>query len=109
MRIYFRGRGIEISVRRLAYFEMGRGLMFRSQEVENLLFDFDVEGRRMIHSFFVFFPFLALWLDSGNNVVEWRIIRPFRFSVRPSRQFRKLIEIPFNERNKKVINLFVKG
>lgn len=82
------------------------GLMFnRREKASALLFDFAKEGRHAIHSFFVFFPFLAIWLDRSNNIVEYKIVYPFVALVMPKKSFSKLIEIPLNERYKKVFML----
>ena len=72
-----------------------RGLMFKSRKTPPLLFEFDEDTDIAIHSWFVFYSFLALWLDKNNNVLEGKIIRPFKSSVQPYKKFRKLIEIPY--------------
>jgi uncharacterized membrane protein (UPF0127 family) len=84
------------------------GLMFRKREnADALLFDFPNPVRLRIHSFFVFFPFLAVWLDDRNRIIEKKIIQPFNFSVRPKKQFNRLIEIPFNKKYKLMLGLLV--
>ena len=70
------------------------GLMFRSRKTKPLLFEFKNDVHLAIHSIFVFFPFQAIWLDENNRIIEQRIVKPFTFSVRPKKPFRKLIEIP---------------
>ena len=70
------------------------GLMFRTRKTKPLLFEFDKDTRIAIHSFFVFFPFKAIWLDENNRIIEQKIVKPFSFCVKPRRAFRKLIEIP---------------
>jgi len=81
--------------------------MFKSYETGNLLFQFEKKGRYPIHSFFVFFPFLVLWLNNKNKVIEYKLVKPFKFRVVPKRHFSKIIEIPVNTRNKKIIKFFV--
>ena len=98
---------IRISVKKTNLLTRFTGLMFKPRRTSNLLFYFDKERRWSIHSFFVFFDFLALWLDKSNNVIEWRIVSPFRFFVVPAKPFRKLVEIPINRRNKDLIDFFV--
>ena len=100
---------LTINVRELSYLGMARGLMFRGRNCDNLLFDFKKEGRFAIHSWFVFFPFLALWLDEKNKVVEKKIVKPFCFHIRPKNKFRKLIEVPLNRENTDVISRFSDG
>jgi len=80
-------------------FSKARGLMFRKPQI--LMFDFSRETREPIHSLFVFYPFLAIWLNKCE-VVDARIVKPFSFSVKPRRKFTKLIEIPlvfFEDKN----------
>ena len=101
------GRKIKIEVIRMGFFRRGIGLMFRGRNTKNLLFEFNKDVIITITSYFCFFPFLVVWLDSKNNVVESKIIRPFVFSIRPSTKFRKLVEIPVNDKNKQKIAFFV--
>jgi len=84
------------------------GLMFKSKRnAEALLFDFKKQTATAIHSFFVFFPFLAVWLSDKNEVIECRIVRPWTFHVKPKSKFTKLIELPFNNRYKDNIQTLV--
>ena len=71
-------------------------MLFRSKPV-----------RIAIHSFFVFFPFLAIWIDDKNNVVDVKIVNPFKFSVSPKKSFCKLLEIPINKKYLKITNFVV--
>ncbi len=73
-------------------FSKARGLMFRKPQV--LMFDFSRETCEPIHSLFVFYPFLAIWLNSKGEVVDAKIVKPFTFFIRPREKFTKLIEIP---------------
>ena len=70
------------------------GLMFRSRKTKPLLFEFKNDVRLAIHSFFVFFPFQAIWLDENNRFIEQKTVRPFSLHVKPKKPFRKLIEVP---------------
>jgi len=70
------------------------GLMFRTRKTSPLIFEFSKDTRMAIHSFFVFFPFHAVWLDKNNKIIEQRKVKPFTFCVKPRKAFRKLIEIP---------------
>ena len=96
----------KIKVKKLSEFEKISGLMFKSRRNENILFDFQKDVKISIHSFFVFFPFLAVWLDDKNKVLEVNKVEPFTIAVLPKKPFRKLIEIPFNKENKKIIRFF---
>jgi len=104
LNVGFGSKKFSFEVRRLSYLNYWIGLMFKSKDSENLLFD--LSGRWAIHSWFVFFPFLALWLDEKNNVLEWKIVKPFSFFVKPKKTFSKLVEIPINSRNSKIISFF---
>jgi len=106
MRIFI-GRGFfDISVKRVSFFGKFIGLMFRSVKSDNLLFEFRRECRLSIHSYFVFFNFLAIWLDDDKRVVEVKMVKPFTFSVRPKKKFKYLIEMPLNSRNKRIVEFF---
>lgn len=101
------GRKITLNVHETNFLNRGIGLMFKSRHTNNLLFEFNSEKEFSIHSLFVFFPFLAIWLNDRNKVVESRVVNPFSFKVKSKKRFRRLVEIPINEKNKAVIQLFV--
>lgn len=85
-------------------FSRFRGLMFRKKENSvALLFDFQKPVKIAIHSFFVFFPFIAFWLDKKNKIQEREFVRPFRFYIRPRKNYFKLLEIPINKKYQKKI------
>lgn len=107
MEIKFRKKTISIEAKKVSEIGKFSGLMFKSKESENLLFEFKHESLAKIHSFFVFFDFLAIWLDEKNQVVDFQIVKPFAFSVSPKFPSRKLVEIPLNVKNTKIIELFV--
>ena len=107
MIINFKNKNIEISVKKVS--ELGKitGLMFKKKTTKNLLFEFNEKTSLRIHSYFVFFDFLAIWLDKKNKVLEWKIIKAFTLNVKPRKSFFKLIEIPFNKKNEKIVKFFV--
>ena len=100
-------RKIKIPVVKTGFFRRGIGLMFRNKGTKNLLFEFTRDIRIAITSWFVFFPFLIIWLDSKNTVVEFKIVEPFTFKLTPKKKFRKFIEIPINAKNMEKIDFFV--
>jgi len=102
-------KNFEIDVKKCGLFGMVRGLMFRRREKAPalLLFDFKKPKRLKIHSFFVFFSFVALWLDSKNNVIESRIVKPWNPLTLPKKRFSKLVEIPINKKYDNVIKILV--
>ena len=103
-RLHIQGRSIIIEdLKKCNAFNKFIGLMFKRREkAAPLLFDFAKESRHAIHSFFVFFPFLAIWLDKNNKIAEYKVVYPFVPLVTPAKEFSKLIEIPLNEKYKKI-------
>lgn len=82
------------------------GLMFRPRGTRSLIFEFRKKTRQGIHSFFVFFDFVAVFLDEGNTVLEAVKVRPFRIYT-PKEYYSKLLEIPVNRKNSSSIKLLV--
>ncbi len=80
------------------------GLMFSLREKQRaLLFSFKKPTRLAIHSLFVFYSFLAIWLDDKNKAIKISIIKPFTPFVMPKKPFSKLIEIPISKKYRKVV------
>lgn len=107
MIINFENKNIETPVKKVS--ELGKitGLMFKKKTTGNLLFEFNEKTSFRIHSYFVFFDFLAIWLDKKNMVLEWKIVKSFTLNIKPKKSFFKLIEIPFNKKNEKILKSFV--
>ena len=82
------------------------GLMFSEKEKSPILL-FEMQRQSSLHSFFVFFPFIALWLDDKNNIIEWKIVKPFTFRVFCRKKFSKIIEIPISRRHYDTVKLVV--
>jgi uncharacterized membrane protein (UPF0127 family) len=99
-----KGGKINIEVKRVSIIGATIGLMFKTRKTKNLLFDFP--GRWGLHSWFVFFDFLAVWLDEKNNIIEYRRVKPFTYFVKPKTKFAKLVEIPVTDGNKRILNYF---
>jgi len=106
IRLKFSGKSIEFEVKRTNFFSKIFGLMFRSSETENLLFDFSRDCRVKIHSLFVFFSFLIIWLNEDNEVLDYKIVKPFRFSVSSTKKFRKFVEVPISRKNQRIMDFF---
>jgi len=99
------GKKISFEVKVVPKWYEGIGLMFSFKEKASaLLFEFKKPVRMAIHSFFVFFPFVAIWLDDDYNILDIKTVRPFSFRVLPSGKFTKLIEVPLNK-NYNFLNL----
>ena len=107
MIIKYKKKSIEIPIVKTSFFRKGFGLMFRSRETKNLLFEFNNRYEKNITSLFVFFPFLAIWLDSDNKLVKTEIVRPFRFSIKAPARAKKLVEMPINRKNLGILRFFV--
>lgn len=107
IKVKYKRKISSIDVKKLSFFSMFLGLMFKSRNTENLLFDFRYEDKHAIHSFFVFFRFIAIWLNDKDEVVDISIVKPFTMLIKPEKECRKLIELPFNSENSKIIDFFV--
>lgn len=104
----FKNKKINLDVKRAGFFGKITGLMFsRREKADNLLFEFKKPTQISIHSFFVFYNFLAVWFDENGRVVDIREIKPFNSGFYPSRKFTRLVEIPINRRNLKVVKTLV--
>ncbi len=84
------------------------GLMFsRREKAGILIFRFRKKQKIAIHSFFVFYPFIAVWLDEKNKIVDLKIVKPFNPCIYPKKESSSLVEIPINRKNKKIVFLLV--
>lgn len=109
MEIKYRGEKIKISVKKLSLFEKAIGLMFSSRKkAKALLFEFENQTKISFTSLFVFFPFLIIWLDEKNNVLDFKKIKPFIFNIPSREKYKKVIEIPFNNNYEEIIRKFNK-
>jgi len=102
-----KNKKIKLDVKKCGFFGMFRGLMFRCREKAPvlLLFDFKKPRRLKIHSYFVFFPFLAVWLDDKNRILEINEVKPWKICVFPKMSFCKLVEIPCNEKYRSLVKM----
>ena len=78
------------------------GLMFNKNS-NALLFEIK---NKAIHSCFCQ-PFLAIWLLEGK-IIDYKLIEPWKFSIKPEKDFDKLIEIPLNKKYEEIMDLFLK-
>ena len=106
MIIKYKDKLINIKAKKANFFASIGGLMFRSKETDNILFEFKNKSRYALHSVFVFFPFLVLWLDENNRVLDFKIVKPFSFYVDTNKKFNKILELPVNKENEKIIGFF---
>jgi uncharacterized membrane protein (UPF0127 family) len=105
---FHKGKRFSVGAKSCNLFEKGIGLMFsRREKAKILIFEFNKKRKIIIHSFFVFFPFAALWINEKNEVVDLKIVKPFTSCVSPSEKSFSLIEIPINKKNEKIVkNIF---
>ncbi len=97
-----------ISVEHVKGWKKYFGLMFRSSETQPLYFSFSSGKKIVIHSWFVFFSFLAVWLDSKDSVIRWEIVKPFTASLYGPQGCAALLEIPCIS-EKAAFNNFIVG
>ncbi|MEK6928811.1 MAG: hypothetical protein AABW65_02570 [Nanoarchaeota archaeon] len=107
MEIYFKNKKIFLEAEKVFGVKRFFGLMFSGKNTKNLLFEFRKDSNASLTSLFVFFPFLVLWLDKRNKVIDFKIVKPFRLSIKTEKNYRKFVEIPVNNRNFEIIGLFV--
>ncbi len=107
--VFFKGKRISLNVYKTGFLSRGLGLTFRTKNTRNLLFDFSkpVTWQGNLTSIFVFFPFLTLWVDKNNKVIDLRVIRSFIFSISQKKEFYRIVEIPFNLSNRRIIERFI--
>ncbi|MFH1307417.1 MAG: DUF192 domain-containing protein [archaeon] len=107
-KLNFKGKEIVIeNIKKCNSWEKFKGLMFTDKEdATALLFEFSKTGRQSIHSYFVRMPFIAIWLDSSGKIVEHKLVSPGNLSIKPEKEFSKLIEVPLNNKYQEVFDLF---
>ncbi|MEK6895504.1 MAG: hypothetical protein AABX48_03205 [Nanoarchaeota archaeon] len=97
---------IPLDVYQCNSFEKIIGLMFsRRESAKALMFEFSHDVKMPIHSWFVFYPFLAIWLDKNNKILEKKVVTPWAFSISPSKKYKKLVEIPINSNYNKILHV----
>ena len=100
MKIKFKNKIFEVDARKSSGI---RGLMFCGKETKALFF----ETKGAIHSLFVFFPFIILWIDNKNAVVDCKIVKPFSFHVNTNKEFERIVEIPLSRRYNNIVKIVV--
>ena len=81
--------GKKYSVKKVGFLGKVMGLMFSKKR--NLLFELNNKNIT-VHGFFVFFPIHLYFLDENFNVVEKKILKPFRIYF-PKCKAKWLVEI----------------
>ena len=106
----YKKKKFSLEVCKVPWYLEGIGMMFcRREKAKALLFRFKKPMRMKIHSLFVFFPFVAIWLDEKNKILDLKIVKPWNLSVSSRKSFSKLVEIPINERYREIIRFLVES
>lgn len=100
-------RFFDFSVLRVGFFTQFIGLMFSRRKTIVRLFSYSSDRRVPVHSWFVFYNFLIVWLDSKNKIVEWRVVRPFTSIILPRKKCRAFLEIPIDDKYSHELNFVV--
>lgn len=102
----YRKNKISLFAEECSFFRRFTGLMFSGRKnAKILLFNFKKPWKIRIHSFYVFFPFIAVWLDKEDNIIALKTVKPFTLSVSSKKPAFKLVEIPINERYKEITSI----
>ncbi|MEM3113156.1 MAG: hypothetical protein QXI33_01905 [Candidatus Pacearchaeota archaeon] len=105
LRIFSGSESIVVkNVREVEGINIFRGLMFSSKDNSNALL-FNIKSG--LHSLFVFYDFLVLWLDYKNKIVDFRIVKPFRFYINTDKEYSKILEVPISRRYSGIANFIV--
>jgi uncharacterized membrane protein (UPF0127 family) len=108
--IHYKKKGIKLIAKDCNLLQKSVGLMFsRREKAKILLFKFKNMQKIRIHSFFVFYPFFAVWLDEKNKVVDLKKVMPFIPCISHRGKANKLIEIPINKKYDDISALFVEN
>jgi uncharacterized membrane protein (UPF0127 family) len=106
--IKYKKKKIKIIAKDCDFFKKFTGLMFSNrQNSRALLFSFKRKQKIIIHSFFVFYSFIAIWLDNKNNIVDLKIIRPFSPCISPQKPTFRLVEIPINDYYQEIVRILL--
>lgn len=98
-KITHNGKIIEFPLKKCSSLGKFKGLMFSANSP--LLIEI---RNKPIHSMFVFSTFLAIWLNDENKIVDYKLVPPFISSVMPQLDFSKIIEIPYKDKFKKIVD-----
>jgi uncharacterized membrane protein (UPF0127 family) len=104
---YYKDKEFIVEARECSFFRKGTGLMFRPRNTDNLVFSFNKETRRPFTGLFCFFPFLIIWLDKRNKVLSIKLVKPFESGLPSKKPFKKVLELPLNRKNKRIIQYLV--
>lgn len=107
LRVFNRHKSLQIDVKRVGFFTQFIGLMFSRRKTPIRLFSYSSDRKVPIHSWFVFYEFLIVWIDSKNKIVSWKLVKPFTSLVLPTINCRAFLEIPIDDKYKKELDFVV--
>ena len=103
-----KGKKFSFDAKICGFFETILGLMFKSRKnAQALLFKFDKPSRTKLHSLFVFFPFVVVWLDSKGKIIVIKKVKPFTSVASIKKPYFGIIEIPINKKYSDIIKFLV--
>lgn len=100
-------RRIRVDANKVGFLRKGIGLMFRTKNTKSLIFEFSQGSFGNFTSLFVFFPFVLVWMDKSMNVISVDKVSPFRLNIFPKKRYHYVLEVPINEKNRKIVDFFV--
>ncbi len=107
LRFFNRRKSLKIEIKRVGFFTQFIGLMFSRRKTAIRLFSYSSDRKVPIHSWFVFYNFLIVWIDSENKIISWKIVKPFTSLVLPKKACRAFLEIPINDKYEKEISFVI--
>ncbi len=107
LRVFNRRKHLQIEVKRVGFFTQFIGLMFSRRKTPIRFFSYSSDRKVPIHSWFVFYDFLIVWMDSENKIVSWKVVKPFTSLVLPTIDCRAFIEIPIDGKYRKELEFVV--
>ncbi len=107
LQLNYKHRALKLNVHEVSSLGKYSGLMFHSSSTQPLLFDFGKNVNMVLHSWFVFFPFLVLWLDEDMKILDFRVVHPFTFLIKSRKAFQYVLEVPLHEKYYDFFRFFV--
>ncbi|MDA3836755.1 MAG: hypothetical protein PF542_03980 [Nanoarchaeota archaeon] len=103
-------KSLGLNLRVVPFWYEGFGLMFtKKKTAKALLFGYSFSSRMTIFSSFIPYDFVAVWINSYDQIVGIRVVNPGESGVEPGIKFRKLIEIPIVDKYSEVVNFLLKN
>ena len=76
------GKTANIELSNVPFLRQGIGLMFTKKEkADALLFNFRRNTTTTLFSYFVYYPFIAIWLDENDKFIEMKSYKGYPFEL----------------------------